>query len=224
MIMPASRRKSPRIGPQQQSAGRDLESNLNPKTPLELARRLYERSPLTLARIGEIIGIHPNTIPRIARREGWKRRQPRVWRRGRLTRDFDLAASVAAKPGVSPAEVARAFASKSPEEIEKEREEIVGRLWENAKAEIARKEEGDTEWREAREQMRQWHARKQEMESVLLMSRTIESLLRIRKQLRGAETPEAARNRDEIGASILALLDELQSEGAKPQPKKPLET
>jgi hypothetical protein len=158
-----------------------------------LARRLYEQSPLTLARIGEIIGIHPNTIPRIARREGWKRRQPRVWRPGRLTRDFDLAIRAAASPRLSPAEIARAFASKSPEELEKEREEIVDRLWENAKAEIARKEERDKEWREAREQMREWHARKKEMEGVLLMSRTIESLLRIRKQLQRSQAPEAVR-------------------------------
>ena len=114
---------------------------------------------------------------------------------------------------MSPADVARAFASKTPKELEKEREEIVARLWKNAKAEIARKEEFEKEWREAREEARQWRERKQTLENSILTSRAIVSLVRMRKQLRETQTEEAVRSRDEIGANILALLDEMGKEG-----------
>jgi hypothetical protein len=122
---------------------RDAETKPEPRTPLQLARRLYEDSPLTMRRIGQILGVHPNSLPRIAKREGWKRRRPLFWRRGRLARAFHLNAIAAAAPGLSPAEAVRALAAKSPEESEKEREEIAGRVWKNAQVEISRKEQDD---------------------------------------------------------------------------------
>jgi hypothetical protein len=198
--MPTRPRKSSQISLRELIATTaDLKAISNPKTPLELARRLYEQSPLPVGRIAEIVGIHYSSLWRISRREGWKPRKAALHGNDlRFARRFHFAAAGAARKGLTNAEVARAFATRSPKELAAQREAIVAELWDRAQTEIAkiniRKRRG------------------REIGDLLLMSRTIESLLRMRKRLDGLQAPEAVRSRDEIGASILALLDEMEGE------------
>jgi hypothetical protein len=212
--MPALRRKSSRISSRELTAvAADLKALSNPKTPLELARRLYEDSPLPITRIAEIVGINHSSIYRIARREGWRPRKLALLHGNdlRFARRFHVAAAGATRRGLSKAEVARAFATRSPEELATQREAIVAELWDKAQSEIAK--------------INNRKKRGQEMGDLLLISRTIEGLLRMRKQLHGSQAPEAVRSRDEIGASILALLDEMEGEregkGAEPASSQP---
>jgi Putative ATPase subunit of terminase (gpP-like) len=191
-------------------AAADIKALRKPKTPLELGRRLYEHSPLPVRRIAEIIGVNHTSLYRWARREGWKPRALAILHGNdhRLLRRFRTAAAGAAKKGLTDAEIARAFASRSPEELAAEREAVVGELWGEAERAI---EKHNTE----RKRSAQRRERRQELEVLLLISQTMQSLLRTRKQLQGIQTPEAVRSREEIGASILALLDEMQKEGER---------
>jgi hypothetical protein len=199
-------------------AAADLNALRKPKTPIELAQRLYERSPLPVRRIAEIVGIHTASLYRIARREGWKPRKFEILHCNdiRFARRFHLGAAGAGKKGLSKAEIARAFATRTPEELAAQREAICAELWDKTQAEILKINARSKRVQDRRE-------RREELGEMLLMSQTVQSLLRLRKQLQGAETPEAASSREEIGASILTLLDEMQSDGEKNEvslPKK----
>jgi hypothetical protein len=222
--MPTRRRKSSQMNQRQLNAvAAELQAVANPKTPLELGRRLYEMSPLPIARIAEIIGIHPKSFYRIVRREGWKPRRLAVLHGNdhRFTRRFQFTASGAAKKGLTNAEVARAFASRSPEELAAEREEIVGALWEKAQVEIEKVNESKKRGQERREH-------REELEDIVLVSRAIESLVRMRKRLRELATEAGtapARTEEEICAGISAVLEEFQREregkGGEPPASQP---
>jgi hypothetical protein len=150
---PKNKRKKPRGRPRkiartqltrvQAAAAGIADDAPPPQTAYELARRLYERSPLTLARIARIFAVHKSSLPRIAKREGWMRRRHQYWtgRAARLTESFHFAVVRAAHPAASPAAFARTLAACPPEELVSERAEIVARIWSDLQEEIARENE-----------------------------------------------------------------------------------
>ena len=162
----------------------------NPKTPLELARRLFEQSPLTVARIAGIVGIHESSLYRIARRQGWKPRKVGIFNGNDRTfaRRFHMEAAGAAKSRLKPAEVARAFVGQSPEALAAEREAIVGRLWDKARVEIAKKEEreANAHGRGARRaKLREMDAHVRALEQLDRAVRRLVALREFRKKQRG---------------------------------------
>jgi hypothetical protein len=188
----------------------DLTAVADPKTPLELARRLYEQSPLPIARIAEIIGMHRSTLYGLAKREGWRPRNVSILHGNdhRFRRRSQFADVGASTKALTNAEIARAFVSRSPEELAAEREEIVGSLWEKAQAEIEKMNESKKRGQERREH-------REELEDIVLVSRAIESLVRMRKRLRELQKEAGtapARTEEEICAGIAAVLEEFQRE------------
>jgi hypothetical protein len=94
-------------------------------------------------------------------------------------------------------------------------------LWEKAQAEIAKADES-----KRRGQKRREH--REELEDIVLVSRAIESLVRMRKRLRELRTEAGtapARTEEEICAGISAVLEEFQREregkGEEPPESQP---
>jgi hypothetical protein len=75
----------------QDRSGSPIHPATSPETLAE-TRRLYEAAELTLAEIGGRVGLHPATVRRFARRDGWRRPAAAAERRaliGRIRRKVE---------------------------------------------------------------------------------------------------------------------------------------